>query len=306
MAGRELLMAVDKLVDSTQLDADLTTVANAIRTKGGTSASLSFPQGMADAIDAIPTGGGEAWISQSLSSRWAWAVFPDNYELDYDCSSFDSQLQGGIWYPIPLNSAFSNARHLKIITLQNLYKTSPSASTANQTTNFSNFALHDSYYGAYTERLEEVHIPNDTLYPSTAGSAFYNRSHLRIVDILFDMSKMNGYNYGYNWSGMFSGCTALEEVRFVPNSLLWMNTSYQLFNVSQNLSDDSLVSIANALADGSTSPAANLKLLSTPYARCSTLMGTVDGDNLFVKNEVSGTVSLADFITNTKGWTLYE
>ena len=29
-------MAVDKLVDSTQLDADLTSVANAIRTKGGT------------------------------------------------------------------------------------------------------------------------------------------------------------------------------------------------------------------------------------------------------------------------------
>lgn len=51
-------MAVDKLVDSTQLDADLTSVANAIRTKGGTSASLTFPQGFVSAIDAIPTGGG--------------------------------------------------------------------------------------------------------------------------------------------------------------------------------------------------------------------------------------------------------
>lgn len=50
-------MAVDKLVDSTQLDADLTTIANAIRTKGGTSAQLAFPQGMADAIAAIPSGG---------------------------------------------------------------------------------------------------------------------------------------------------------------------------------------------------------------------------------------------------------
>lgn len=51
-------MAVDKLVDSTQLDADLTSVANAIRTKGGTSAQLAFPQGFVDAIDAIETGGG--------------------------------------------------------------------------------------------------------------------------------------------------------------------------------------------------------------------------------------------------------
>lgn len=46
-------MAIDKAIDSTQLDADLTSVANAIRTKGGTSASLAFPAGFADAIDDI-------------------------------------------------------------------------------------------------------------------------------------------------------------------------------------------------------------------------------------------------------------
>lgn len=51
-------MAVDKLVDSTQLDADLTTVANAIRTKGGTSGSLAFPAGFVSAVQAIPSGGG--------------------------------------------------------------------------------------------------------------------------------------------------------------------------------------------------------------------------------------------------------
>lgn len=50
-------MAVDKLVDSTQLDADLTSVANTIRTKGGTSAPLAFPAGFVNAINAIPTGG---------------------------------------------------------------------------------------------------------------------------------------------------------------------------------------------------------------------------------------------------------
>lgn len=49
-------MAVDKLVDSTQLDADLTSIANAIRTKGGTSASLAFPAGFVSAVQAIPTG----------------------------------------------------------------------------------------------------------------------------------------------------------------------------------------------------------------------------------------------------------
>lgn len=50
-------MAVDKLVDSNQLNADLTSVANAIRTKGGTSDPLAFPNGFVNAVNSIPTGG---------------------------------------------------------------------------------------------------------------------------------------------------------------------------------------------------------------------------------------------------------
>ena len=47
-----------KAVDATQLDSDLTSVANAIRTKGGTSAALSFPSGFVSAVQNIPGGGG--------------------------------------------------------------------------------------------------------------------------------------------------------------------------------------------------------------------------------------------------------
>lgn len=49
-------MALDKLVDSAQLDSDLASVANAIRTKGGTSAQLAFPQGFVSAVQNIQTG----------------------------------------------------------------------------------------------------------------------------------------------------------------------------------------------------------------------------------------------------------
>lgn len=48
-------MAYDKVVDSTQLDADLTIIADTIRSKGGTSASLGFPYEMAGAIEDIAT-----------------------------------------------------------------------------------------------------------------------------------------------------------------------------------------------------------------------------------------------------------
>ena len=51
--GGELLMA-----DYLTTDTDLTTVADAIRTKGGTSAALEWPSGFAQAIADIPSGGG--------------------------------------------------------------------------------------------------------------------------------------------------------------------------------------------------------------------------------------------------------
>lgn len=51
--GGELLMA-----DYLTTDTELTSVANAIRTKGGTSAQLVYPTGFVSAIEAIPTGGG--------------------------------------------------------------------------------------------------------------------------------------------------------------------------------------------------------------------------------------------------------
>lgn len=39
--------------------ASLTTVADAIREKGGTTAPLNFPEGMAEAVRNIQTGGGD-------------------------------------------------------------------------------------------------------------------------------------------------------------------------------------------------------------------------------------------------------
>lgn len=49
-------MAYDKVIDSSALDANLTSVANAIRSKAGTSGNLAFPTGFVDAISAISAG----------------------------------------------------------------------------------------------------------------------------------------------------------------------------------------------------------------------------------------------------------
>lgn len=56
------MMAIDKAIDSAKLDSDLTAVADAIRTKGGTSAPMAFPDGFVQAVQAIEagTGGGNS------------------------------------------------------------------------------------------------------------------------------------------------------------------------------------------------------------------------------------------------------
>ena len=58
MGRRQLLMALDKVVDSAALDAGMTAVADVIRAKAGTTEPLAWPDGFAAAISGIETGGG--------------------------------------------------------------------------------------------------------------------------------------------------------------------------------------------------------------------------------------------------------
>lgn len=51
-------MAYDKVIDSSALDANLASIAEAIRTNGGTTDQLVFPAGFISAIEAIEAGGG--------------------------------------------------------------------------------------------------------------------------------------------------------------------------------------------------------------------------------------------------------
>lgn len=59
-------MALDKVIDSAVLDAGLTSVADAIRAKGGTSEQLAFPDGFVSAVEGIQAGGGDNQLSPYL------------------------------------------------------------------------------------------------------------------------------------------------------------------------------------------------------------------------------------------------
>lgn len=86
-------MALDKLVDSSQLDADLTSVANAIRKKGGTSGQLAFPDGFVSAVQAIETGGAApTLVTKNITENGTYNASSDNAD---GYSSVTVNVQGG-------------------------------------------------------------------------------------------------------------------------------------------------------------------------------------------------------------------
>lgn len=93
-------MALDKLVDSTQLDSDLTSVADAIRAKSGGSSQLAFPAGFVSEIQAIPSGGDPYDIARKLVMNTLTA-----YEDDLTTSA--------------TNFAFSNRNALTSVKIHN-------------------------------------------------------------------------------------------------------------------------------------------------------------------------------------------
>ena len=69
-------MAFDKVIDSAVLDADLTAVADAIRSKGGTSEPLAFPDGFVNAVEGISAGGGSGVSEQDIIEAMAAGTWP--------------------------------------------------------------------------------------------------------------------------------------------------------------------------------------------------------------------------------------
>lgn len=141
-------------------------------------------------------------------------------------------------------------------------------------------------------RLREIVFDVDTGYiqGSWLRALFYGRRGLvSISGVELDGSTSS------NYSNMFGGCVALQEIRF-RKSTFFGNLS---MSACSALSDASLISIANGLNENY---AMTITLHATPKARCTTLMGTND-NGTFVADE-SGTLSLVDFITTVKGWTV--
>lgn len=264
-------MAIE-YVDSTQLDSDLTSVANAIRAKSGGSGQLAFPAGFVSEIQAIPSGGDGSWVYDvnKLQIGLRGATISDDLVLDFSG---------------------------KTITLSTflVYATATNDNTSVEIKAYSCGEVQN--IGQSCTKIRTLRYTTDV--SPIAGSQFvYSTSLYKILGTPIKL-----YTLGSGASKRINS-SSLNEIYFLPNTCTTGGDGV----TTGVLIDASLVSLANALKAVSSQ---TIKLTNaTTKAKCSTIMGTVSqvtegGETYdFFTQDASGTVTLADFITTTKGWTL--
>lgn len=279
-------MAVDKLVDSTQLDADLTSVANAIRAKSGGSSQLAFPAGFVSEIQAIPSGGGSnEWAADiaRMTISFARGTLPEgNIILDFPKAT--------IGISAMLIGAVGSGSGTEIVINAHRVVGSTTASSITE-------AINNLEQGA--TKITKLTLNTDR--NPVAGSQFlYNGSIQRVLG-----TPLSATEFGGNTIYRQFNSSSLKEFYLVPNKVSAGGTMS-----TGVLVDASLVSVANALKGGLATAQTLTIANATTKAKCSTIMGTVsqvtDGDETydFFTQDDSGTVTLADFISTVKGWTL--
>lgn len=157
------------------------------------------------------------------------------------------------------------------------------------------YAGGDTWGSATITGTMTIKLTGDLSKVTGYASAF-QRSRVGVIDADIDFSSITSAG---GIDNMFNVTSLLTSVRFVPNTLgVSLN-----FGVGNNINNASLVSLANCLKNNVT---ATLTLPTSIETRVESIMGTVttvEGVNTFIA-DASGTVTLSDFITTIKGWSL--
>lgn len=218
-------MADYVVVDKEQLESDLTTVADAIREKGGTTELFAFPQGMADAVNALPdTDSGGSGMNEYI--KYASVIrFQDlnlfgKNEVTFECDS--------------LVTAFSMFQQVNSInvTVEHITVIAPIKMEACQSMFYSGIGAD--------ETLKRITLNMDFSECTSFTSVFGNLRSLEIIDgTPLDLRSATNFGLAFNQN------KSLKEVRFAPLCIFKnLSISHTTF-----LSDTSIQSIIDGLAD---------------------------------------------------------
>lgn len=275
-------MGYDTLVDGDYLNNGLKAIADGIRQGSGVSGELTFPDGMAEAAAQKRSGVPE--IFKRLKSLgggfYSDKTLPETLELDL---SFMSSNTCGLY------RTFDSCTSLKDVTLI----ISDGAA----------LSLGLCFYNCFN--LQKITLQGNFSHATTAPypgaaealGAFANCSKLEEINSSrpFGVKYISNQTHYYN---PFYGCSALKEVRFERT----VTNDNWVMGWSSALSDETLISIANALVSGSMT----LTLHATAAARCTEITGREgvgDEGECFVA-DADGYLTLEDYITTVKGWSI--
>lgn len=248
------------------MSTPLTDSINALTTYANEVTGVSDAT-LSDAVHTLAQGYGQGGVNYFAYVRSMYEMFAQKNLPE----TVDIDFEGN-----PLTSlyrAFDNTTGVQTITLRNI------ASSVSRPAN----------YFARSTSAKTVNFIGDALKINHMDN-FILTSNVETINGKLDLSQLTRVVYASAFS------TVLKDISFV-SSTISVDIS---FAISPALTDASLISIANGLNASATGK--TLTLHTTSKARCSTLMGN-NVDGLFVA-DVSRTMSLADFITTVKGWTL--
>jgi hypothetical protein len=282
----------------------LVSVANAIRTKGGTSESLTFPQGFVDAVGAIDSGGGgteeiEQIIDESgvLESTDETVTVEKKVEQLIDKANIENfyyQRTSKVanaqdWFNGFNGEKLPRSNFVKAtVTVNFAY-----GSTITDVDYYLNWGAESNITinatNAFMNTVNLTHMVGVKTDKCLNMSNFFRSSAIEEVDEPFNLSSITQSSYLNN---AFS-CVKLREVRFVAKSIKWsiVFTSAVLsignvFNLNDTENVGSVQSIINGLATLAEGATAQTLTLSK---------------NLPLTEEQKQAITTA---VNNKGWTL--
>ena len=257
-----------------------------IRTKGGTSASMTADQAIA-AVEAIPSGGGGSneWAADiaRMTISFARGTLPEgNLVLDFPKATI------GISTMLMVAAGSGSGTEIVI----NAHRVVGSTTASSITEAISN--LEQS-----ATKITKLTLNTD-INPVLGSQFLYIGSIQRVLGTPLIATDLGG-------TGLYKkfNSTSLREFYLVPNKISGgggVDTGV--------LEDATVISLANALKGGLATAQTLTIFNATTKAKCSTIVGTVSqvtegGETYdFFTQDDSGTVTLADFITTVKGWTL--
>lgn len=147
-------------------------------------------------------------------------------------------------------------------------------------------------------QLTKVEFPNGLTITSSYYDVFTDATKLKSV--IGPIGFYNPTNYSTTYNAF--NAALLEDIEFVPNCIIYDIS----FDRTSSLTNESVVSIVNGLNESAENK--TLTMSSGVKTRMQNIMGTStiptgETYHVFAIDE-NGTVTLSDFVTTVKGWTL--